>query len=125
MPWHKHFIAVFVELVLAVNGRGGQNQVDSGSFSGRGQCSGCSIDILGDASGQSGNPAGGGFPGNRFYGVEISRGDDGKAGFDDINAQVFQLMGDPDFLFHGHAGSRALFSVAQRGVENIYTRGLN
>ena len=43
-----------------------------------------------------------------------------KAGFDDVDAEFFQLARDDHFLFGGHARARRLLAVAQRGVENLY-----
>ena len=52
--------------------------------------------------------------------IEIAVRRRGKAGFDDIDAEFFQLPRDDDFLFRGHARARRLLAVAQRRIENLY-----
>src|SRR5471032_1810561 len=41
-----------------------------------------------------------------------------EAGFDDVDAQPFELLGDADFFILGHRGAGRLLAVAQRGVED-------
>jgi hypothetical protein len=40
------------------------------------------------------------------------RGSCGKPRFNDINAHLFELPGNPNFLFLGHGSTRALLTVA-------------
>src|SRR5258705_8340653 len=52
--------------------------------------------------------------------IEIAVRRRGKAGFNHVDAELFQLARDDDFLFSGHARARRLLAVTQRGVENLY-----
>jgi hypothetical protein len=51
----------------------------------------------------------------------VARTGGGKAGLDDVDAELFQLARDADLLFLGHRRAGALFAVAQGGVENNQT----
>ena len=42
----------------------------------------------------------------------------GKAGLDDVDAQLVQQVGDLELLLEGHGGAGRLLAVAQGGVEN-------
>ena len=52
--------------------------------------------------------------------IEVAVRRRGKAGFDHVDAEFFQLARDDDFLFGGHARARRLLAVAQRGIKNLY-----
>ncbi len=43
-----------------------------------------------------------------------------KSGFDDVDAEFFQLPRDDDFLLRGHTGAGGLLTVSQRRVKNLY-----
>jgi len=51
----------------------------------------------------------------------VARTGGGKAGLDDVDAELFQLARDAELLFLGHRRARALLAVAQGGVENKQT----
>ena len=50
--------------------------------------------------------------GDRKDGIKITGGGCGKPRFNHINAHLFELPGNPDFLFLGHGSTRALLTVA-------------
>ena len=56
--------------------------------------------------------------GDLLDGFEIAGRGDRKAGFDDVDAQIDQRLGDFQLLGNVHAGAGRLLAVAQRGVEN-------
>ena len=57
-------------------------------------------------------------PRNRAHRLEIALGRDGKAGFDDVHAQLSSCRANRSFSagIHGKAGR--LLAVAQRGIED-------
>jgi hypothetical protein len=59
--------------------------------------------------------------GDGLDGVGVARTGGGKTGFDDIDAELFQLARDAQFLVLGHRCARALLAIAQGGVK-IYKR---
>jgi len=59
--------------------------------------------------------------GDRFDRFGIARTGGGKAGFNNVHAELFQLASDADFFFTGHGSARALFAVAQSGIEEVQT----
>ncbi len=62
------------------------------------------------------------FYGLRYFDdrVEVSRAADGKASFDNINAQGLQRFGNLDFFFSIQLATRHLLAVAQGSVKNMY-----
>jgi hypothetical protein len=50
--------------------------------------------------------------------LEVVVGGDGKAGFDDVDAQLRELLGEGDLLLDVHGEAGGLFAVSQGGVEN-------
>ena len=61
--------------------------------------------------------------GNRADRFEVARRSDREAGFDDVDAQVDQRLGDFHLLGHVHAAAGRLLAVAQRGVEDADLSG--
>jgi hypothetical protein len=51
-------------------------------------------------------------------GLEVALGGDREAGLDDVDAHLVEAVGDLELLLEGHRCTRALFAVAQGGVEN-------
>ena len=60
------------------------------------------------------------FPGNVAYRLEIARGTGGESGFDDVNPQLFQLLGDLHLFFNGHAYAGGLLAVTEGGIQKFY-----
>ena len=50
--------------------------------------------------------------------LEVAGAGGREAGLDDVHAHALQGLGDAHLLVAGHGRARALFAVAQRGVEN-------
>ena len=59
--------------------------------------------------------------GNRPDRIGIARAGCGKAGFDHIDTELFQLARNAQFLVLGHRRAGALLAVAQGGVKNKQT----
>ena len=55
--------------------------------------------------------------GNGGDGREVALRGHGKAGLDDVHAQVFKRVGHGELFLRGHAAAGRLLAVAQRGVE--------
>ena len=53
-------------------------------------------------------------------GVEISGAGHGEAGFDDIDAEGFELEGQLNFFVCVELTARNLFPIAEGGIENEY-----
>ena len=49
---------------------------------------------------------------------EIADAGDREAGFDNVDAQMIEQIGDFELLLEGHRGARRLLAVAQGRVEN-------
>jgi hypothetical protein len=52
------------------------------------------------------------------HGLEIALAGDREAGFDHVDAHVFEQFGDFDLFFERHRGAGALLAVAQGRVED-------
>jgi hypothetical protein len=59
--------------------------------------------------------------GDGLDGVGVTRTGGGKSGLDDVDAELFQLPRNAQFLVLGHRCARALLAIAQGGVKNIQT----
>ena len=51
--------------------------------------------------------------------LEVAIAGDREAGLDDVDAHVVERLGDLQLFLERHRRARALFAIAQRGVENI------
>ena len=51
---------------------------------------------------------------------EVAFGGHGKAGLDDVHAQVLERVGHGELFLRGHAAAGRLLAVAQSGVEEDY-----
>ena len=49
---------------------------------------------------------------------EVAFGCHGEAGFEDVDAQIFQGVGHGELFLGGHAATGRLFAVAKGGVED-------
>ncbi len=110
-------VLAHLELELAMDGAGGQEDVDPGSLGVLERLPG-PVDVLIVAAGQAadGRPAHrlGDFP----DGLEVAGRGDREAGLDHVDAQVDQGLGDFQLLGEVHARAGRLLAVAERGVEN-------
>ena len=78
-----------------------------------------SIHVFLTGASQCGDATIGNFGGDGAHRIEVARRSDGKAGFDDVDTQRFQLARQLQLFraMHGKAGR--LLAVAQRSVENM------
>ena len=111
------FFGLF-QFELAVNGGGGQEDVNSREIASRLHGGSRCIDILGDTSSQPADDRSLDFGGDRSHRFEIAVADHRKTGFDHIDVEASQLAGDFHLLAQVHAGAGALFAVAQRRIKN-------
>src|SRR3954468_22939887 len=56
--------------------------------------------------------------GDRLHGLEVARRGDREAGFDDVDAQARELVGDLELLLRVERDAGRLLAVAQRRVED-------
>ncbi len=57
---------------------------------------------------------------NRRDGRKVALRGHGKAGLDDVHAQILKGVGHGELFLRGHAATRRLLAVAQGGVEENY-----
>ena len=57
---------------------------------------------------------------NLFHCLKIARRCRGKTGFDDVDIQLGEGLGDAQLFADGHAAARGLFSIAEGCIENAY-----
>ena len=62
--------------------------------------------------------------GNLLHGIEIVRRRDGKAGLNDVDAELGQVAGNFELLRRGEGGSRTLFAVPEGRVEYSHVIGI-
>ena len=53
------------------------------------------------------------------YGFQVAGRGDGEARFDDVHAELFDLVRKPQLLFAVHGEAGRLFAVPQRGIEDV------
>ena len=58
-----------------------------------------------------------GAAGDLAHRLEIAFAGDRETGLDDVDAHVVEHLGNFELFLEGHGGARALFAVAQGGVE--------
>ena len=78
----------------------------------------CAIDISRRTTGQSGDFSIFHQSRDGLHGLEIPLAGSGKARFQTVHTQYFQLMRKTEFFLKIHGRAGALFPVAQCGVEN-------
>ena len=106
-----------LELELAMDGAGGQEDVDARPRRIAERCPGA-VDVVGVAAGQAADDRALDLAGDGLHRLEIARRGDGEAGLDHVHAEFAQGAGDLQLLGQVHAGAGRLFAVAQRGVED-------
>ena len=105
------------QLVLAVNGRSGQKDVDPRFLSVLDGFPGA-VDVAVVAPGQPADRRAGDFRGDGPDRLEVAGGGDRKPGLDHVDAECGERAGDLDLLGHDHARAGRLLAVAQGGVED-------
>ncbi len=112
----QHRVLAHVQLVLHVDGAGGDEGVDARPLRAFERLA-RRIDILEAGAAEA---AHGGVlhdPGNLLHRREIAGGRHREAGFDDIHAHLVEQLGDLDLLLQSHGCAGRLLAVAQGGVE--------
>ena len=105
------------QLVLAVDGRGGQEDVNPRLLGVLHSLPGA-VDVLLVAPGQAADDRAGDLGGDGPHGLEIAHRGDREARLDDIDAQPRKGPGHLELLGQVHARARRLLAVAQGGVED-------
>ena len=78
------------------------------------------FDVFRLGAGQGGNARLADGLGDGGDGREVALGGHGKAGLDDVHAQIFKGVGHGELFLRGHAAAGGLLAVAQGGVEEDY-----
>mmetsp|Transcript_86303 Transcript_86303/g.175346 ORF Transcript_86303/g.175346 Transcript_86303/m.175346 type:complete len:384 (-) Transcript_86303:14-1165(-) len=120
-----NFVGGFVEFCFHVNRAGGNKRVDSGQL---GSLHGVPrpLDVLGVSSRQAANDRNVSVieflvsddVRDLLHGGEIVRGSNGKAGLDDVHAELCEHAGNLEFFIRREGRTRALFPVAEGGVKD-------
>ena len=116
----QHLIPRHSELVLQMNIGSGDENMDA-RILGLLHRLQRSIDIPLLRPRQAENPRPRHFLTNAHHRVKIALRRSREARLDDIDAQLFQLPGNNNFLFHGHARAGRLFAIPQRRIKNSYS----
>ena len=75
------------------------------------------FDVLAFAAGEGGDAGVADLAGDGADGVGVALGGDGEAGFDDVDAEVRELVSHAQFFVVVHGAAGGLFAVAKGGVE--------
>src|SRR6185437_7715418 len=111
------FGARLSELVLEMDVRGCAERVNAWT-SRKLQGLGSTSDVLFGGAAERGDFDFLALGGNGFDGGEVTIRCDGKAGFDDVDAEVLELVSHPDLLRQVHRAAGRLFAIAQSGIED-------
>ncbi len=105
-----------LQLGLEVQVGGGEEGVDAGFFGGLNGAGG-GFDVLALAAGEGGDAGAPDLAGDRADGVGVTLAGNGKAGLDDVDAEVRELVGHAELFLVVHGAAGGLFAVAKGGVE--------
>ena len=111
------FVLVHPQLVLAVDGAGGEEDVDAGPLGVADRLPGA-VDVGLAAAGQSADDRAADVAGDFPHRLEIAGRGDGEARLDHVDAQLDQRLGEFHLFGQVHAGAGRLLAVAERGVED-------
>ena len=111
------FLAAHPQFVVHVDVGGGDEGVDAGMGGVSDGLPG-PVDIAPGGAGQAGHLHPLHFGGDLRDGLEVTLGSRRESGLDDIDAELFQLHGQPQFFAGVHAGAGGLLPVPQGRVEN-------
>src|ERR1700679_4039660 len=78
----------------------------------------CGLNVLALAAGQRGDARAAHFAGDRLYGVEVALRGDGEAGFDDVDTEAGELMGETQLFGVVHGAAGGLLPVTESSVED-------
>ena len=111
--------AADLQLVFQMQIARRQEDVDAGAV-GKLQRAGGHLDVFGLGAGQRRDARLAYGLGDGGDGREVALRGHGKAGLDDVHAQVFKGMGHGELFLRGHAAARGLLAIAQGGVKKDY-----
>ena len=94
----QDFLMRFFQFVLAMDFRGGEENVDASAFPGRFDRGRGRFDVLGHTTGQSGNDRSFHIRGDALHRLEVALADHGKPRLNDIDIEPLELAGDLHFL---------------------------
>ena len=111
------FVRAHLELVLHVNGRGGNKGMNAALLR-RLDGFGCTIDIFVERPRQAAHRRFGNRLSDRFYRLEIALTGDGKTSLNDIHPQLLKRLGNAELFRFVHGRTGTLFSVPESGVKD-------
>ena len=98
----QDFLVRFLELVLAVDFRRGEKNVDASALAGGFHCGGGGLDVLRHAARQPRNDRASYFRGDALHRLEIAFADHRESGLDHIDIEPRQLAGNLQLLAQVH-----------------------
>src|ERR1041385_566755 len=113
----EDFVLHLAEFELAVEFRGGEEDVDAGAFACGFDSGAGGVDILGHAAGEAGDDRAFDFAGDGLDGGEVPLAGDGEPGLDHVHLEAGELAGDPPFFAPLYAGAGGFAAVHERRVE--------
>jgi len=111
-----------LQLVLAMDGAGGEKDVDARPCRRLNRLPG-PVDVFGVAAREACDDRSLDLSGDGADSLEVTRRGNREAGLDDVHVQVRKGLGQLELLGDVHAGTGGLLPVAQRGVEDQNTFG--
>jgi hypothetical protein len=112
-----HFFALHAQLIFQMDVGGGNEGVDPGMgrmLDGRPG----PVDVAARGAGQAGHLDAFQFGSNLRNGLEVTLGCGRETGFDDVDAEFFELHGQAQLFTGIHAGPGRLFTVPQGGIKD-------
>ena len=115
---HFHdLIRGLAELVLHVDGRRGEEDVDT-RVARPVQRLPCAVDVVLVAAGERGDLHVGDGVGDGMNGFKVAHAGGRETGFDDVHAKAFQLTRHTELFLEVHGSAGGLLAIAERRVEN-------
>ena len=118
----ERLLAADLELVFEVQVARGEEDVDAGAV-GKLDRAGGHLDVFLLGARQGGDARLANGLGDGGDGGEVALRGHGKAGLDDVHAQIFKGVGHGELFLRGHAAAGRLLAVAQGGVKKGYVIG--
>ena len=111
----QRVLAGHAELVLQVDVGRGQERVDARVPGALERFPGA-IDVAGQRAAQARHDRVAERLGHGFHRLEVAIRRDRESGFDNVDAQLLELLGEPQLLFQVHRAPGRLLTVTQRGI---------
>src|SRR5579884_2941036 len=118
----KHLLAGLFQLVLQMDVAGGDEGVDARPAGVLQRCGG-TLDVAGAGPAERGDLYPRELAAYGLHGFKVALRSYGKAGLEDIDAKLHQLLRHAQLLGYGHAASGRLFAVPQRSVKDVNAIG--